>query len=811
MTTVQSVLPYFDFFADIQRQTKSDVTIIKIKFPQFCQEDSVLDDDQMNDFLNIAEWKIRDKTAAKIFSLVISSSLVRKISENPSLLKSEIVRAYVVLRYCDDEKKNCKEVVVEIKRAKIDEEFLRYKFASHLARRDPNDLAENIRLFSMKNPFLIRRIAEKVLRFKPNAFFGCWSDFRKHEVIFDEFYLRELVRSGSPIEELLEEDDFINSFENTSSLLIQAIYEKFEFGKEFIQMFKEKRKCQREEKELFDAFIRNPYARDFYKVRELGRLKIFDSLSSQERSQLVAMLLLLKHSKYDALEEDQRATLLDFLDEINKFPDPRVRFAFLALFLDGKKRELPAPNCLLEALGSVHSQKFYPKMYLLIHYQFRLRKIDTTCLPEVWKSEEFRKNFPLFLVELLFSTNVDDFQRSSVLSRIFQQKQFPDFEMLRHLSYCINRGLIEDFITKETSPLQIVTTNFQNFLERLGKPYNCSLSLELATNLQSVPDIISYSQSLARLPDSERERMVKFFFQFLHSMAKNTMKEERFNTPALKHLFDDRLTGPRPRGTPLDLNVWKEENILTIGDIKRNFPTFFLNVDIAEELRNAFKERLLEENGCLRFYHHLNGNPWQGRPTLSKAAIDYRDDRSDTSKKEILRSVLLLELFEGVSTDNPTVQLGDERKKQLLAQLKKISSDESALFIEELAKKFATMLQEKKFDEHKIIKINDPYQLFLIGSIGQTCQRVDGDPANNKCLLAYPCDGKNAVICAINEKGKIAARAIIRFFYAKTNDEDAMGLAPILHLEPIYYSASKDDILKTGITLSLPTTSKQIF
>ena len=42
-----------------------------------------------------------------------------------------------------------------------------------------------------------------------------------------------------------------------------------------------------------------------------------------------------------------------------------------------------------------------------------------------------------------------------------------------------------------------------------------------------------------------------------------------------------------------------------------------------------------------------------------------------------------------------------------------------------------------------------PDILFRAGTIaGGSCQRTTGDPAKNKCLLSYPCDGKNQIIYA---------------------------------------------------------------
>lgn len=79
-----------------------------------------------------------------------------------------------------------------------------------------------------------------------------------------------------------------------------------------------------------------------------------------------------------------------------------------------------------------------------------------------------------------------------------------------------------------------------------------------------------------------------------------------------------------------------------------------------------------------------------------------------------------------------------------------------------------------------------------------SCQKPAGDPAKNKCLLSYPCDGKNQIIYAEDEKKTIKSRAIIRFFYAVS--EQSKQKFPVLYLEP-FYTLEKSQVLRKAMTL----------
>ena len=89
-----------------------------------------------------------------------------------------------------------------------------------------------------------------------------------------------------------------------------------------------------------------------------------------------------------------------------------------------------------------------------------------------------------------------------------------------------------------------------------------------------------------------------------------------------------------------------------------------------------------------------------------------------------------------------------------------------------------------------VVFTDDYWDLLLCGTdVLGSCQRVDGDPNFNKCLLGYVMDGKNSLVAVKDSSGKILARRILRFLF----DEDGL---PVLFMERVYPDRSEySDVL----------------
>ena len=80
------------------------------------------------------------------------------------------------------------------------------------------------------------------------------------------------------------------------------------------------------------------------------------------------------------------------------------------------------------------------------------------------------------------------------------------------------------------------------------------------------------------------------------------------------------------------------------------------------------------------------------------------------------------------------------------------------------------------------IQTTDAWEdLILLGTeVSNSCQRIDGDPKLNKCLLAYILDGKNKPMIVRDSEGKIAARSVLRILWNSKQN------SPVLFMETIY-------------------------
>ena len=94
---------------------------------------------------------------------------------------------------------------------------------------------------------------------------------------------------------------------------------------------------------------------------------------------------------------------------------------------------------------------------------------------------------------------------------------------------------------------------------------------------------------------------------------------------------------------------------------------------------------------------------------------------------------------------------------------------------------------QQKYSSEKVQLSKNWEDLFLSGSeVKHSCQRIDGNPALNKCLLAYCLDGKNAMIAVKGANGKILARSFLRLLWNKKESE--LEDKPVLFLDKLYPS-----------------------
>lgn len=116
------------------------------------------------------------------------------------------------------------------------------------------------------------------------------------------------------------------------------------------------------------------------------------------------------------------------------------------------------------------------------------------------------------------------------------------------------------------------------------------------------------------------------------------------------------------------------------------------------------------------------------------------------------------------------------------------------------------LLKSKKkesYSRYRLLDTDDPCDLLLIGTEVSSCQRIDGDPESNRCLLAYLLDGKNRAMVIKDALGKIVGRCILRLLW-----DNFMG-EPVLFQEKIYPD-KLDEELAEALNLACIERSKQL-
>ena len=226
------------------------------------------------------------------------------------------------------------------------------------------------------------------------------------------------------------------------------------------------------------------------------------------------------------------------------------------------------------------------------------------------------------------------------------------------------------------------------------------------------------------------------------------MKQERYQTENSPHLQKMKEEFPKI------FQAWQtspEAIEKKLGETKQQSTDFF-----------AFlKEKILNDN-------HF--------PQAPSALIQYLEEQpySPEDIKETDQQIVLLckELCD------PSIDL--TKKITVLIRLSSlVGPSEFKNDLDSLYKILTTTRQQKSV---LMVDSDDWQDLFLSGTeVLGSCQRIDGDPSWNVCLMAYVLDGKNRILCMKDPTtGKILARCIFRLLF-KDNQ-------PVLFQERIYPS-----------------------
>lgn len=256
--------------------------------------------------------------------------------------------------------------------------------------------------------------------------------------------------------------------------------------------------------------------------------------------------------------------------------------------------------------------------------------------------------------------------------------------------------------------------------------------------------LFSYLSSLQRLPRSQRSAAMKAFQIYVRSVLTNSFHEMRYDpeeSPQLKTLFShDPSLERRWRKAALP------QALSTAGNSEVAAPDY----------REIFRTKILVDK-------HLQPQAEYPRliSYLHNGEVIPAPEGDDP--KELFQTLLIELCSEEIS-----LEAFGQRYGELRLDVGELDNDIQALFATESSDALIISESDRADD------------LLLLGTeILGSCQRVNGTPNLNKCLLGYLLNGEIRAI-TVKRKGSIVARAVLRLMW------DPKAEQPVIFRERVY-------------------------
>ncbi len=298
-----------------------------------------------------------------------------------------------------------------------------------------------------------------------------------------------------------------------------------------------------------------------------------------------------------------------------------------------------------------------------------------------------------------------------------------------------SKEALEKLLTKDSL---VKISDISNFAALYGDSFNHT-RIPLAIEI--------YKAKLSTLNDEATRSTLE---RFIRSVLLKTFDEERFRTDISPHLAKIEAHYPKV------LSRWKSLTFsasLCSSTIETEQPPF--------SFRSFFDLKLYDK--------HWNNN---GKDLLPDLTSYLKGEEIKNPSHPIL--TLCKELIENESFSK-IKQI--EKIQQILKALATSALRESELN-NDLNGLLQTLESEPQASLNETVILTKDWQdLLLAGSeVAGSCQRIDGLPSLNKCLLAYCMDGKNAMIGVRNKDGKILARSMLRLLWNEKKQRPALFL-----------------------------------
>lgn len=291
--------------------------------------------------------------------------------------------------------------------------------------------------------------------------------------------------------------------------------------------------------------------------------------------------------------------------------------------------------------------------------------------------------------------------------------------------------------------------------------------------------LITYVGKLNELPPNEKTEALRFLKQTITWILDGNFATKRYETSHNPHLAAIEKNHPEIFKRWRAALQLESEEMAPAAEKKEGFLVQKIKESILEGLRNNhldIKNQTELYPAISDFIKAPAGNIKEFIERVEKSLEPLSGRRVNQEeaerKKGLLIEKAILELFELNAEEEIIKKLNII--KSLLPNENEFNKTDIASCLNLLAKK------DVRPQIYKTLDTDAPNDILLMGTeVENSCQRVDGDPDHNKCLLGYFLDGKHRLLLVKDEENKIVARSVLRLFVDEKDD-------PVLFQERVY-------------------------
>jgi len=434
-----------------------------------------------------------------------------------------------------------------------------------------------------------------------------------------------------------------------------------------------------------------------------------------------------------------------------------------------------------QMLSYLFSVSLFPNPKDAANFSNQIGQVGKTSKTQPLFKDRFVAQSLLTMLNELNKTDIPAEDKKYVLKELIKEQSNEikkSVKLIRSLILCgFKESLSEDEIVKQGKEKfcdalsQIFSNKFQEtFPMREGVDHVTERYEQTVAQFRDPNAIFTYLGSIKKLSSGDKERLIPLLSTYVEKVLTGTFNEWRYDSTDNPHLeaFDSKFPNLKP--------LWETDSSSTISTLLgTNQALGQSSLDFKNYLFNSFDQKHVEEGKFQSLKKYLFSNDIDEKKEIRKELTQQIKDASKDEKILINFQLKGMQLTE--TNDN----------KQAMRLLEEMSKSPSltGVFKDDIIgwKKSLSELSQKAsqpFGDKTVCESSDPFDLLVCGTeVAGSCQKIDGDPHLNKCLLGYVVNGQNKLIVVKKADGQIESRAIFQKLIDKNGN-------PCLFLQRIY-------------------------